>query len=135
MLRQTSRLARQSQSLSEFFLFIITISSILDILVSLFESWGISLSEKKFTPHMTLMKLSKSSHFHRQGKTKLSRAWNTKVNFCFLCIGIKKINPTIYEEWRSRRFGAELIDSIYLCNIREKQSDGFYKVESLVNLN
>ncbi len=26
-------------------------------------------------------------------------------------------------------FGVEMVESIHLCNIREKQEDGFYKIE------
>ena len=77
MLWQTSRFARQKHSLMNMSIYFYNHIKFLGFLVSLFESWGISLSEKKFTPHMTLMKLSKSAHFHRQGKAELSRAWNT----------------------------------------------------------
>ncbi len=36
-------------------------------MTGLFEEWGISLSEKHFTPHMTLMKLSKAKFLHKKG--------------------------------------------------------------------
>ena len=31
-------------------------------------------------------------------------------------------------------FGVEIVDSIHLCNIREKQEDGFYKTEGQLSL-
>ena len=46
-----------------------------DHLATLFESWGIDLTpEKKFTPHITLMKLSRSAHFHKKGR-QIVKAW------------------------------------------------------------
>jgi len=42
-----------------------------DKLVGLFKNWGVSLCEEvNFTPHMTLMKLTKSS-FRKKGKILL----------------------------------------------------------------
>jgi hypothetical protein len=47
--------------------------------------------------------------------------------------GIKKIDKSAYENIISNRekvsFGVELVNQIHLCNIREKQQDGFYKTE------
>jgi hypothetical protein len=35
----------------------------------------------------------------------------------------------------STEFGEEYVNEIYLCSIRQKQDDGFYKVEATIELN
>ena len=37
-------------------------------MANLFENWGASPSDKHFTPHMTLMKLSKAKNLQKKGK-------------------------------------------------------------------
>lgn len=39
-------------------------------MAEIFEDWGVDLSEKHFTPHLTLMKLSKAKNLHKKGKLK-----------------------------------------------------------------
>ena len=48
--------------------------------------------------------------------------------------GVKKIEKDVYKMFISQDFGVELVDSIHLCNIREKQDDGFYKIEGQLNV-
>ena len=35
---------------------------------------------------------------------------------------------------QNHEFGVEHVSNIYLCSIRQKQSDGFYKVEASLDL-
>lgn len=64
--------------------------------------------EKSFSPHMTLMKLSKAKHLLKKG--------------------IKKINKDLYEHIIDTHFGIESVVKINLCSIREKEADNkFYK--------
>lgn len=51
-----------------------------------------------------------------------------------LSVGVKKIDPSIYEDMKNHEFGEEHISEIFLCSIREKQSDGFYRVEASMKL-
>lgn len=70
----------------------------------------IPLFEKKFSPHMTLMKLSKARNL-------------------FLKKGIKKINKEFYEHLVGNNFGIESVEKIYLCSIKEKNPNNlFYKI-------
>jgi hypothetical protein len=39
-------------------------------MVNIFENWGVSPSDKHFTPHLTLMKLSKAKNLHKKGILK-----------------------------------------------------------------
>ncbi len=59
-------------------------------------------------------------------------------HYHFICIlnekGIKKIDQEIYKEMIDDYFGVELVDEIQLCSIREKQEDGYYKIESSMKL-
>lgn len=84
-------------------------------MVKLIERMEIKLFEKNFTPHMTLMKLSKAKHLYKKG--------------------IKKINKENYEHLSELHFGVEPVELIHLCSIREKEPDGsFYKIEGIVDL-
>lgn len=79
------------------------------------ESLDIKLFEKSFTPHMTLMKLSKARHLYRKG--------------------IKKINKNIYEHLSENFFGVEVVEKMHLCSIREKEkTGGFYKIEGILDM-
>jgi 2'-5' RNA ligase len=77
------------------------------------EKCGIELTDKNFTPHMTLMKLSKSKDLFKKG--------------------IKKIDQSIYTQLKENPFGVEHVDKIHLCSITEKDSDGFYKIEKSID--
>lgn len=51
---------------------------------------------------------------------------------CFVVAieGIKKIDRNAYEHFIANHFGVEMVDELLLCNMHEKQHDGFYKIEA-----
>ncbi|RNA21485.1 A-kinase anchor 7 isoform [Brachionus plicatilis] len=85
-------------------------------LVKVAQLMNIPLFEKKFTPHLTLMKLSKAKILLKKG--------------------IKKINKELYEHIEDSHFGIEPVLNIHMCSIREKESDSlFYKTYWKFELN
>ncbi|CAF1183493.1 unnamed protein product, partial [Didymodactylos carnosus] len=70
---------------------------------------------RKFTPHLTLVKLSKA---HGNLRKK----------------GIKHIEDTWCTMYKNQHFGVENIESLILCNMMKKQMDGFYEIFSQYNL-
>ena len=92
---------------------------------------------------MTLMKLSKSKDFRRKGQLIISFLYlsfilitqtNQKKYIFNQNKGIKKIDKSLYENiiYNETKFGVEFVNEIHLCNIKEKQQDGFYKTESSI---
>lgn len=78
-------------------------------MVKVAEKMQIPLFEKKFSPHMTLIKLSKARNL-------------------LLKKGIKKIDKELYGHLLETHFGIESIQKIHLCSIREKDPNNlFYK--------
>ncbi|GAB1598563.1 uncharacterized protein LOC115212386 [Argonauta hians] len=63
-------------------------------------------TDSPFTPHMTLMKLTR----------QVSNM-----------IGSNQFNPSIYEQYINCDFGVQIVDNLYLCSTEKtRQEDGFY---------
>ncbi|XP_045699767.1 A-kinase anchoring protein 7 isoform X5 [Phyllostomus hastatus] len=79
-----------------------------------FQEKGILAGESRtFKPHLTFMKLSKVP-------------WLRKM-------GVRKIDPKLYEKFISHRFGEEMVHCIDLCSmLKKKQSNGYYHCESSI---
>ncbi|XP_035880620.1 LOW QUALITY PROTEIN: A-kinase anchor protein 7 [Phyllostomus discolor] len=79
-----------------------------------FQEKGIMAGESRtFKPHLTFMKLSKVP-------------WLRKM-------GVRKIDPKLYEKFISHRFGEEMVHRIDLCSmLKKKQSNGYYHCESSI---
>nr|XP_020842717.1 A-kinase anchor protein 7-like isoform X2 [Phascolarctos cinereus] len=79
-----------------------------------FQEKGILAGEnRRFKPHLTFMKLSKSPELRRKG--------------------VKKIDPELYEKFVDHKFGEESLYRIDLCSmLKEKQSNGYYHCESSI---
>ncbi|CAF0975567.1 unnamed protein product [Brachionus calyciflorus] len=85
-------------------------------LVKIAQLINVPLFEKSFSPHMTLMKLSKAKSLIKKG--------------------IKKIDKQFYEHLNETEFGIEPVNQIHLCSMREKHPEtGFYKIEWDVDIN
>ncbi|XP_061164116.1 A-kinase anchor protein 7-like [Saccostrea echinata] len=75
------------------------------------ETDGFSTADNRYTPHITISKMSKNM-------PKLRK------------LGIKRIEPTHYEEKKTVYFGRQTIESIQLCSMDEPKSEsGYYHVE------
>uniref|UniRef100_A0A673TKC0 A-kinase anchoring protein 7 n=1 Tax=Suricata suricatta TaxID=37032 RepID=A0A673TKC0_SURSU len=79
-----------------------------------FQEKGILAGEhRSFKPHLTFMKLSKAPWLRKKG--------------------VKKIDPELYENFISHRFGEEMVQRIDLCSmLKKKQSNGYYHCESSI---
>uniref|UniRef100_A0A8C6RRE2 A-kinase anchor protein 18 n=2 Tax=Nannospalax galili TaxID=1026970 RepID=A0A8C6RRE2_NANGA len=77
-----------------------------------FQEKGILAGDSRgFKPHLTFMKLSKAPALRK--------------------IGVKKIEPELYEQFINHRFGEEILYRIDLCSmLKKKRSDGYYHCES-----
>ncbi|KAM5285274.1 A-kinase anchoring protein 7 isoform 3-T3 [Hipposideros larvatus] len=80
----------------------------------IFQEKGILAGEsRRYKPHLTFMKLYKTP-------------WLWKM-------GVKKIDPKLYENFISHRFGEEVVQRIDLCSMqKKKQSNGYYHCESSI---
>lgn len=75
------------------------------------ENDGVFTTDKRYTPHVTITKMSKDMHRLRK-------------------LGVSKINPSHYEEKRTAYFGQQVVKSIQLCAMDEpKNESGYYYVE------
>ncbi|XP_069090977.1 A-kinase anchoring protein 7 isoform X3 [Pleurodeles waltl] len=85
-----------------------------ETLEKIFNEKGILVKDDKaFTPHLTIMKLSRSPKIRKQG--------------------LKKIDIKLYEEFKSHYFGEETLTSLDLCSmVKKRQSSGYYHSESSV---
>ncbi|NXU53466.1 AKA7G protein, partial [Turnix velox] len=86
---------------------------IAETMKKIFQEKGIlSGEERPFEPHLTFMKLSKSAQLHKQ---------------------VKKIDPSLYEDFKSHYFGDEVLHRLDLCSmLKKKQPDGYYHCESSI---
>ena len=84
------------------------LKTIYNVLMVEFEESGISFSDKKeYSPHLTLLKLSRKSSLRKKG--------------------IKKVEESVYDEWLDLYFGEEVVKNLYLCSMQgTKEKDGFY---------
>ncbi|XP_066850380.1 A-kinase anchoring protein 7 isoform X2 [Anser cygnoides] len=81
----------------------------------IFQEKGILAGEgRAFKPHLTFMKLSKSTQLRKE---------------------VKKIDSSLYEDFKSQYFGDEVLHRLDLCSmLKKKQPNGYYYCESSVFL-
>ena len=89
------------------------LKSVVNIVRETFTKEGIpSTDPREFSPHLTVMKLSRSPALRRKG--------------------IKKIPAESYASWVDMSFGEESVNALHLCSMDKKEKDGFYKCEATV---
>ncbi|XP_066470694.1 A-kinase anchoring protein 7 isoform X2 [Tiliqua scincoides] len=93
-----------------------TLLKIADIVKKVFQENGIFTGDDRaFKPHMTFMKLSKSPKLRKQG--------------------VKRIDPTLFEDFKSHYFGDETLNRLDLCSmLKKKQPNGYYHCESSIRI-
>lgn len=91
------------------------LSEIAETMRKIFQEKGILAGEERaFKPHLTFMKLSKSIQLRKQ---------------------VKKIDSSLYEDYKSHYFGDEILHRFDLCSmLKKKQPNGYYYCESSVFL-
>ncbi|NXL85950.1 AKA7G protein, partial [Alectura lathami] len=91
------------------------LKEIAETMKKIFQEKGILAGEERaFKPHLTFMKLSKSTQLRKQ---------------------VKKIDSSLYEDFKSRYFGDEILHRFDLCSmLKKKQPNGYYYCESSVVL-
>ncbi|XP_071405187.1 A-kinase anchoring protein 7 isoform X2 [Pithys albifrons albifrons] len=79
----------------------------------IFQEKGILAGEERaFKPHLTFMKLSKSTELRKQ---------------------VKKIDSSLYEDFKNHYFGDEILHRFDLCSmLKKKQPNGYYYCESSI---
>ncbi|XP_070589623.1 A-kinase anchoring protein 7 isoform X1 [Erythrolamprus reginae] len=86
---------------------------IAEIVKKKFQEKGIDIDDKVLKPHLTFMKLSKSPKLQKQG--------------------VKRIDSSMFANFKSHHFGDELMNRLDLCSMmKKKQSDGYYHCESTI---
>jgi len=95
------------------------LSTLVKIVVELkrcFTELRINFKQEEFTPHLTVMKMSRCQKQMRKA-------------------GIKRISPKLYEKFKEETFGTDVVTDIQLCSMtEEKAPDGFYKVLAKIDL-
>ncbi|XP_063185663.1 A-kinase anchoring protein 7 isoform X2 [Chroicocephalus ridibundus] len=86
---------------------------IAETIKKIFQEKGIFAGEERaFKPHLTFMKLSKSTQLRKQ---------------------VKKIDSSLYEDFKSHYFGDEILHRLDLCSmLKKKQPNGYYYCESSI---
>ncbi|NXI48993.1 AKA7G protein, partial [Chloroceryle aenea] len=89
------------------------LKEIAEIMKKVFQEKGILAGEERvFKPHLTFMKLSKSTQLRKQ---------------------VKKIDSSLYEDFKSHYFGDEILHRLDLCSmVKKKQPNGYYYCESSI---
>ncbi|XP_064303349.1 A-kinase anchoring protein 7 isoform X1 [Phalacrocorax carbo] len=90
-----------------------TLTEIAETIKKKFQEKGILAGEERaFKPHLTFMKLSKSTQLRKQ---------------------VKKIDSSLYEDFKSHYFGDEILHRLDLCSmLKKKQPNGYYYCESSI---
>lgn len=93
------------------------LKSVVNIVRETFTKEGIPSTDlREFSPHLTVMKLSRNPALRRKG--------------------IKKIPVESYANWVDMSFGEEPVNALHLCSMNKKrEKDGFYKCEATVTFN
>ncbi|XP_042312851.1 A-kinase anchoring protein 7 [Sceloporus undulatus] len=93
-----------------------TLLKIAESVKNIFLDKGICIEdERAFKPHLTFMKLSKSPELRKQG--------------------VKKIDPSLFENFKNHYFGDESMIRLDLCSMfKKKQSNGYYHCESSITI-
>ncbi|NWR72026.1 AKA7G protein, partial [Centropus unirufus] len=89
------------------------LTEIAETMKKLFQEKGILAGEQRaFKPHLTFMKLSKSTQLRKQ---------------------VKKIDSSLYEDFKDHYFGNEILHRLDLCSmLKKKQPNGYYHCESSI---
>ncbi|XP_052640322.1 A-kinase anchoring protein 7 isoform X7 [Harpia harpyja] len=89
------------------------LAEIAETMKKIFQEKGIFAGEERaFKPHLTFMKLSKSTQLRKQ---------------------VKKIDSSLYEDFKSHYFGVEILHRLDLCSmLKKKQPNGYYYCESSI---
>ncbi|XP_069708025.1 A-kinase anchoring protein 7 isoform X3 [Phaenicophaeus curvirostris] len=89
------------------------LTEIAETMKKIFQEKGILAGEERaFKPHLTFMKLSKSTQLRKQ---------------------VKKIDPSLYEDFKNHYFGDEILHRLDLCSmLKKKQPNGYYYCESSI---
>ncbi|XP_042651919.1 A-kinase anchoring protein 7 isoform X3 [Tyto alba] len=89
------------------------LTKIAETMKKIFQEKGILTGEERaFKPHLTFMKLSKSTQLRKQ---------------------VKKIDSSLYEDFKSHYFGDEILRRLDLCSmLKKKQPSGYYYCESSI---
>ncbi|NWU67700.1 AKA7G protein, partial [Pterocles burchelli] len=89
------------------------LTEIAETLKKIFQEKGILAGEERaFKPHLTFMKLSKSTQLRKE---------------------VKKIDSNLYEDFKSHYFGDEILHRLDLCSmLKKKQPNGYYYCESSI---
>ena len=87
---------------------IVRLNTVANVVRDTFAKEGIpSTDSREFSPHLTVMKLTRSPKLRKRG--------------------IKKIPLESYATWTDFDFGEERVSSLHLCSMNKKEEDGFYK--------
>ncbi|XP_063166163.1 A-kinase anchoring protein 7 isoform X2 [Candoia aspera] len=90
-----------------------TLLKIAEIVKKMFQEKDIIIDDKAFKPHLTFMKLSKSPKLQKQG--------------------VKRIDPSMFANFKNHYFGDELMKRLDLCSmLKKKQPNGYYHCESSI---
>ncbi|XP_035755659.1 A-kinase anchoring protein 7 isoform X3 [Egretta garzetta] len=100
---------------------------IAETMKKIFQEKGILAGEERaFKPHLTFMKLSKSTQLRKQLDIP---------DRCLVLIimKVKKIDSSLYEDFKSHYFGDEILHRLDLCSmLKKKQPNGYYYCESSI---
>ncbi|XP_039980682.1 A-kinase anchor protein 7-like isoform X2 [Xiphias gladius] len=93
-----------------------TLDSLAELLQSRFEEQGLLQGDSRgFEPHLTIMKLSRTSKLRSQG--------------------IKRVDPALYSNYTDKFFGDQMVERVDLCSmLKRKQQDGYYHTETSLQL-
>ena len=87
---------------------IVRLNTVANVVRDTFAKEGIpSTDSRDFSPHLTVMKLTRSPKLRKRG--------------------IRKIPLESYATWTDFDFGEERVTSLHLCSMNKKEEDGFYK--------
>ncbi|XP_021396375.3 A-kinase anchoring protein 7 isoform X1 [Lonchura striata] len=89
------------------------LKEIAETMKKIFQEKGIMAGEgRAFKPHLTFMKLSKSTELRKQ---------------------VKKIDSSLYDDFKNHYFGDEILHRFDLCSmLKKKQPNGYYYCESSI---
>lgn len=92
---------------------IVRLNTVANVVRDTFAKEGIpSTDSREFSPHLTVMKLTRSPKLRKRG--------------------IRKIPLESYATWTDFDFGEERVSSLHLCSMNKKEEDGFYKCVATV---
>lgn len=87
---------------------IVRLNTVANVVRDTFAKEGLpSTDSREFSPHLTVMKLTRSPKLRKRG--------------------IRKIPLESYATWTDFDFGEERVSSLHLCSMNKKEEDGFYK--------